>query len=93
MNTEVQAIGPVRATRSHAENDFWAGELASITLADGFSADALTGLCEFSHVKLLLLIHIVDPATVVAGARQRRNNEAWPAVGIFANAGRSDRPA
>ena len=88
MKADVQAIGYVRAARSHAEDDFWGGERAAIALADGFSADALAGLCEFSHVEVLHLFHQVDPAAVVMGARRPRHGDAWAAVGIFAQRGK-----
>jgi tRNA (Thr-GGU) A37 N-methylase len=40
-------------------------------------------------VEVLFLFHAVDPAKVVSGARHPRNNPAWPAVGIFAQRGKS----
>ena len=82
MNTQVEAIGFVQAVRLHAEDDFWGGEEACITLAEGFTAEALQGLSEFSHVEVLFLFHEVEPSKVVTGARHPRNNPACPAVGI-----------
>jgi tRNA (Thr-GGU) A37 N-methylase len=86
---QVQAIGFVEALRPHAEDDFWGGEEASITLTEGFSAEALQGLADFSHVEVLFLFHEVSPAKTVTGARHPRNNKAWPAVGIFAQRGKN----
>jgi tRNA (adenine37-N6)-methyltransferase len=85
----LQAIGTVQAIRPHAEDDFWGGEEACITLADGFDADALAGLADFSHVEILFLFHQVDVSKIVTGARHPRNNPDWPAVGIFAQRGKN----
>ena len=84
MIEQVQAIGFVEALRPHAEDDFWGGEEACITLSEGYTAEALQGLTEFSHVEVLFLFHKVKPEKIVTGARHPRNNKAWPAVGIFA---------
>ena len=89
MHAQIEAIGTVHAPRRTAEDDFWGGEVATITLAAGFTADALAGLDAFSHVEVLYLFHSVDPARIVAGARHPRNNPAWPAVGIFAQRGKN----
>jgi tRNA-Thr(GGU) m(6)t(6)A37 methyltransferase TsaA len=86
---EVQPIGFVSAPRPRAEDDFWGGEEACITLAEPFTADALQGLADFSHVEVLFLFHEVDPSRIVTGARHPRNNTAWPAVGIFAQRGKN----
>ena len=89
MNMQVEAIGFVEAARPHAEDDFWGGEEACIKLAEGFMPEALQGLSEFSHVEILFFFHEVEPSKVVRGARHPRNNIAWPAVGIFAQRGKS----
>jgi tRNA-Thr(GGU) m(6)t(6)A37 methyltransferase TsaA len=89
VKTQVEAIGFVRAVRPRAEDDFWGGEEAVITLAEGFTAEALQGLSEFSHVEVPFLFHEVDPSKIVRGARHPRNNDAWPAVGIFAQRGKN----
>jgi tRNA (adenine37-N6)-methyltransferase len=86
---EVDAIGIVDALRPHAEDDFWAGEQACITLAAGFSADALAGLGAFSHVEVLFLFHQVAQSDIVTGTRHPRNNPQWPSVGIFAQRARN----
>ena len=86
---DVEPIGFVSAPRAHAEDDFWGGEEASITLAEPYTAEALAGLADFSHVEVLFLFHEVDSAKIVAGARHPRNNKGWPAVGIFAQRGKN----
>lgn len=89
MNTQVQTIGFVEAARPHAEDDFWGGEEACISLAEEFTAESLQGLSDFSHVEVLFLFHEVEPSKIVKGARHPRNNNAWPAVGIFAQRGKN----
>ena len=89
MIEEVRAIGFVRAIRPHAEDDFWGGEEACITLTEQFTAEALQGISDFSHVEVLYLFHEVEPSHIVMGARRPRNNEDWPAVGIFAQRGKN----
>jgi tRNA-Thr(GGU) m(6)t(6)A37 methyltransferase TsaA len=89
MKIELQPVGYVEAVRPHAEDDFWGGEEARISLTPGFAAEALQGLAEFSHIEVLFYFHQVDPAKIVAGARHPRNNTQWPAVGIFAQRGKN----
>jgi tRNA (adenine37-N6)-methyltransferase len=89
MIDQVQAIGYVEARRPHAEDDCWGGEEACILLAADFTAEALQGLDDFSHVEVLFLFHEVEKSRIVTGARHPRNNRQWPAVGIFAQRGRN----
>lgn len=89
MTIEIRPIGYVRAPRPHAEDDFWGGEEATITLVEGFTAEALQGLGDFSHAEVLFHFHEVDESKIVAGARHPRNNRDWPAVGIFAQRGKN----
>jgi tRNA-Thr(GGU) m(6)t(6)A37 methyltransferase TsaA len=89
MNLQMQAIAYVEALRSQPEDDFWGGEEACITLTEEFPAEALQGMCGFSHAEVLYYFHQTDPAKIVTGARHPRNNQAWPAVGIFAQRGKN----
>ena len=84
MTATVEAIGFVRATRTQVEDDFWGATEASIALTEQFTADALAGVAEYSHVEILFLLDQIEPAKIVTGARHPRNNPDWPAVGIFA---------
>ena len=54
-----------------------------------WTAHALEGLTEFSHIEVLFIFHQVDPASIIFGARHPRNNPSWPAVGIFAQRARN----
>ncbi len=85
----MHAIGWVSAIRPHAEDDFWGGEHAVVTLTEEFDDEALAGLESFSHVEVLFLLHEVDPARIVSGARHPRNNTRWPKTGIFAQRGKN----
>jgi hypothetical protein len=79
-----EAVGFVSGIRQRGEDDFWGGEEACIALTGQFTADALAGITEFSHVEILFLLHEVEPSKIVTGTRHPRNNREWPAVGIFA---------
>lgn len=85
----IEPVGKVSAIRPHAEDDYWGGEQAAITLVDSFPEDALLGLASFSHVEVLFFFHEVDPGKIVSGARHPRNNTSWPKVGIFAQRGKN----
>ncbi len=84
MLVQMETIGVVEALRSDLVDDYWGDQVASIQLDARFSADALKGLSDFSHVEVLFLFDQVDPAKTVQGARHPRNNPEWPEVGIFA---------
>lgn len=89
MQITLTPIGVVQATRQQTNDDFWGGSTATITLADGFSAEALTGLAAFSHIEVLFYFHQVPATAVVTGARHPRQNPNWPRVGIFAQRGKN----
>lgn len=84
MTTQIRAVGFVEALRTSPDDDFWGGAEACISLSVEFDAEALRGLAEFSHVEVLFVFHLVNPAEVVTGARHPRGNPAWPSIGIFA---------
>jgi tRNA (adenine37-N6)-methyltransferase len=82
-------IGHVASPRRAAVDDDW-GELESaIVLAPAFEETSLLGLAEFSHIEVVYLFHLVDPASVTTAARRPRENPTWPEVGIFAQRGKS----
>ncbi len=86
---EIEAIGFVSAKRKVAEDDFWGSEEAWINLTDSYESDALAGLQSFSHAEILFIFDQVDPGKIVTGARHPRNNNDWPATGIFAQRGKN----
>ena len=85
----LRPIGVVRGGRRAPTDDGWATETCTIELGPGFTADALAGLADFSHVEVVYHFHLVDEAEVVAGARHPRGRTDWPRVGIFAQRGRT----
>jgi tRNA (adenine37-N6)-methyltransferase len=89
MKIEMQPVGYVEGVRRKAEDDFWGGEQACITLTPEFPPEALEGLSDFSHIEVLFCFHQIEPAAIVTGTRHPRNNQEWPAVGIFAQRGRN----
>jgi tRNA-Thr(GGU) m(6)t(6)A37 methyltransferase TsaA len=84
----VAAIGHVTSSRREPTDDDWGTIDATIELDPGFDAVALSGLAEFSHVEVVYVFHLVDPASVTTDARRPRDNPGWPEVGIFAQRGR-----
>lgn len=88
---EVTAIGSVASPRRRPDDAPWGDVEATVTLEPAFGPEALAGLDAFSHVVVVTLFHLVDPAAVHTGARHPRDNPAWPAVGIFAQRAK-DRP-
>jgi tRNA (adenine37-N6)-methyltransferase len=78
-------IGIVCSTRKLPHDDQWDSETAHIELDSAqFSAEALSGLSDFSHVEIIFYMDQVEPGKVETTARQPRNNPLWPRVGIFA---------
>jgi tRNA-Thr(GGU) m(6)t(6)A37 methyltransferase TsaA len=87
----VTPIARVSTARSQAIDDDWGAVESTITLDSSFAADALQGIGEFSHLEVIYVFHLVDPAGVHLGSRIPRGNPAWPSVGIFAQRAK-DRP-
>jgi tRNA (Thr-GGU) A37 N-methylase len=82
---EVEPIGSVAGGRTEAVDDDWGDVESTIVLDAGrVPPDATRGLEEFSHVEVVYVFHLVDPAAVTTGARHPRGNREWPAVGILA---------
>jgi tRNA-Thr(GGU) m(6)t(6)A37 methyltransferase TsaA len=89
MPITLEPIARVRGRRTAPEDDFWGGETALLELAEGYDAECLAGLEDFSHAEIIFHFHQVDPAKVVLDARRPRNNPDWPRVGIFAQRGKN----
>lgn len=84
-------VAYVRSPRRDLTDDAWGTVKARVELAEGFEADALDGLEEFSHAEIIFVFDRVPESAVVRGARHPRDNPAWPRVGIFAQRAK-DRP-
>lgn len=83
-------VATVVGGRADAVDDAWAAERAVIRLDAGrYGPEALAGLADFSHLEVVFLFHLVDPANVQTAARHPRNNPDWPLVGIFAQRGKN----
>ncbi|MGB9407822.1 MAG: TrmO family methyltransferase, partial [Terracidiphilus sp.] len=85
----IEPIGYVRALRDRPQDDYWGEEESCIELTEKFSAEALHGIEDFSHIEVVFLFHKVDASKIVTGVRHPRNNMEWPAVGIFAQRGKN----
>jgi tRNA-Thr(GGU) m(6)t(6)A37 methyltransferase TsaA len=82
---ELTPIAFVSSPRTVPLDDDWGEVEASITLdGERFSAEALAGLEEFSHIDVVYLFDRVDPESVELAARHPRGNPDWPRVGVFA---------
>ena len=83
-------IGTVRSTRKHLDDDHWDAEKVHVELdSSQFSAEALAGLSEFSHVEIIFYLNQVDVSKIERTARHPRNNLEWPKVGVFAQRGKN----
>jgi tRNA (adenine37-N6)-methyltransferase len=81
----IEPIGWVRSPRAEPIDDDWESITATVVLdPEQFSADAVTGLEEFSHIEVVYLFDRVAPEEVQSAARHPRGNLEWPKVGIFA---------
>src|SRR5439155_6418117 len=83
-------IGYVRNSVHGPKEDYWGEVQSKIELDAGkFSADALKGLEEFSHLEVLFHFSRVEESAVLTGSRHPRGNPAWPVTGIFAQRGKA----
>jgi tRNA (adenine37-N6)-methyltransferase len=87
----VRPVGIVSSARTTPVDDQWGPVDATITLLPPYGVDSVAGLAEFSHLDVVYLFHLVDPARPVPHARHPRGNAEWPLVGIFAQRAK-DRP-
>jgi len=86
---EMQPIGRVRGGRRQATKDGWGGNRCRLELdPERFSADALTGMEDVSHIEVVFYFHIDADEPIETGARHPRGRTDWPRVGIFAQHGR-----
>ena len=82
---DVRPVGLVNSARTEPLDDDWDAVAAKISLdPQQFTAEAVLGLRDFSHIEVVYLFDRVAPDSVQTGARHPRGNRAWPRVGIFA---------
>jgi tRNA-Thr(GGU) m(6)t(6)A37 methyltransferase TsaA len=90
MPIELEPIGRVHGGRSEAVDDDWGKSRAVIALDPlRFTADALAGLADFSHVEVIFQFDRVPENKIEYGARHPRGRADWPLVGIFAQRGKN----
>jgi tRNA-Thr(GGU) m(6)t(6)A37 methyltransferase TsaA len=86
----LRPIGAVRGGRAEALDDSWDAVEAVIALDETqFSAEALTGLSDFSHIEVIFHFDRVAPGQIVSAARHPRGRSDWPKAGIFAQRGKA----
>jgi tRNA-Thr(GGU) m(6)t(6)A37 methyltransferase TsaA len=83
-------VGFVRGGRAEAVDDDWGDSRARIELdPDRFTAEALAGVEDFSHIEVIFLFDRVTDEKIEHGARRPRGRRDWPLVGIFAQRGKN----
>jgi tRNA (Thr-GGU) A37 N-methylase len=80
----VAAIGRVASSRQVPIDDDWDSVESAIELDAAFDASALRGLAEFSHIEVVYLFHLVDPAAVTTDARRPRDGTRVRVSGLDA---------
>jgi len=85
----MQPIGWVRGGRTEATKDGWGDNRCRIELDTArFTAAALRGLDQLSHLEVIWYFHIGAAEPAEFGSRHPRGRRDWPCVGIFAQRGR-----
>jgi tRNA (Thr-GGU) A37 N-methylase len=89
MELRMEPIGYVRGGRTEATKDNWGANRSILELRpEKFTAAAVAGLEELSHLEVIFYFHLHADEPVELGARRPRGRADWPAVGIFAQHGR-----
>src|SRR5882672_1661225 len=89
MTFLMEPIGYVRGGRVEPTKDNWGSNLSILELlAERFTAAAVAGLDEVSHLEVIFYFHHTTDESPELGARHPRERSDWPAVGIFAQHGR-----
>ncbi|MEV7597005.1 SAM-dependent methyltransferase [Kitasatospora sp. NPDC089797] len=86
----VRPVAEVVGGREDVRDDRW-GSVGSVIRLDAgqFTAEALYGLAEFSHLEVVYHFDRVPESKIETGARHPRGNTDWPLVGIFAQRGKN----
>jgi tRNA-Thr(GGU) m(6)t(6)A37 methyltransferase TsaA len=87
----MDVVARVRGGRVENTDDAWGDVEADVVLAADLPETAFAGLDQFSHAVIVFHFDMIDPETIVTGARRPRGRADWPEVGIFAQRG-SPRP-
>jgi tRNA-Thr(GGU) m(6)t(6)A37 methyltransferase TsaA len=85
----LKPIGFVKSERGEPIDDAWDSVRTTITLdSSQFTAEAVSGLSDFSHIEVIYHFNRVPDAEIQTGARHPRGRKDWPKVGIFAQRGK-----
>jgi tRNA (Thr-GGU) A37 N-methylase len=85
----LEPIAYVRGGRAEAIDDDWGASRATIELDPArFTAEALAGLADFSHLEVIFVFDRVPEDEIEYGARHPRGRPDWPLVGIFSQRGK-----
>ncbi|MFE3454080.1 SAM-dependent methyltransferase [Nonomuraea sp. NPDC059194] len=84
----LRPIGHVAGGRSEMYEDDW-HDVRAVLRLDGqaFTASAVLGLENFSHLEVVFLFDRIDPSTVSGQPRPPRGNPSAAPVGVFAHRG------
>ncbi len=86
----VRPVGWVVGGRGEVRDDEWGGVRAVIRVdGERFTAEALAGLEDFSHLEVVYHFDRVPEERIETGARHPRGNADWPKAGIFAQRGKN----
>lgn len=84
-STPVATIHSPRTDRTDVD---WGAVESTIELDPAqFTAEALIGLSDFSHLEIVYFMHAIPVEAITTAARHPRENPTWPRVGIFAQRG------
>jgi len=90
MAISLEPVATVVGGRADPTDDDWDSVRAVIELdAERFSAEAIEGLDNFSHIEVVFHFNRVPDDKVQYGARHPRGNTDWPKLGIFAQRGKN----
>lgn len=89
MELTIKPVAYVQSPRIEIEDDLWGDVVSEIELTEAYHEESLQGIESFSHIEVIFAFHQVSEDRVEINARHPRNNQAWPAVGIFAQRGKN----
>ena len=90
MSIALEPVATVVGGRADPVDDDWDKERAVIQLDEArFTAEAIAGLDNFSHIEVVFHFDRVPEDKVQYGARHPRGNTDWPKLGIFAQRGKN----
>ncbi|WP_172373226.1 tRNA (N6-threonylcarbamoyladenosine(37)-N6)-methyltransferase TrmO [Sporosarcina jiandibaonis] len=89
MEFFIKPIAFVSNSRTKIKDDDWGSTVSEIELVDELNESSLQGIDEFSHLEIIFYFDKVLDEEIQSGARNPRNNQQFPKVGIFAQRGKN----